>query len=212
MKIKSTLIALVLISSSVLAGDKYKSAMKKNLQDWEKAETSTDLLSVANKFYTIAEAEKDKWLPYYYHANCLIVISFSAQDSEAKDAFLDEAEKSVKIILEMAPEESEIHALRSLFYTARLTVDPMTRGQQFVGLSMKAAATALEFNERNPRARYMILANKIGTAEFFGEDTSHMCASASNLLKSWDEYKPESSIHPKWGKDDLEQIVENCNK
>jgi len=46
---------------------------------------------------------------------------------------------------------------------------------------------------------------------FFGKDMSDDCKKASVLLAEWDNYKLESELHPSWGKDYLEQLVESCN-
>ncbi|MCD4723867.1 MAG: hypothetical protein K8R63_03430, partial [Bacteroidales bacterium] len=58
---------IVLATMITFAGEKeYMQAMEKNLQELEAATTAADFQQIANNFERIGEAEKDKWLPYYY--------------------------------------------------------------------------------------------------------------------------------------------------
>jgi hypothetical protein len=36
------------------------------------------------------------------------------------------------------------------------------------------------------------------------------CEEANSLLGSWDAFQPASAIHPTWGKDQVQEIVESC--
>jgi len=109
------------------------------------------------------------------------------------------------------PQESEVFALQAFYYTARLVVDPMTRGQEYGALSGQSVGKALAFDAENPRARYIKISNEKGTAQFFGNDVKKYCEQAKELFKNWDNYKIKSPIHPKWGKDYVKQISKSCN-
>jgi len=56
------------------------------------------------------------------------------------------------------------------------------------------------------------LSNEIGTAQYFGTDTAPMCKQAQDLLANWDSHELRSPIHPAWGKDQVEEIVRNCDQ
>jgi hypothetical protein len=36
------------------------------------------------------------------------------------------------------------------------------------------------------------------------------CDDARELLAGWDNFKPKSTLHPNWGKDQVAGIVETC--
>lgn len=173
--------------------------------------TIEDYQDLASKFERIADAEKAEWLPLYYQAHCHIIMSFMEQsDMVKKDEYLDVAEISMNKMIEMVPDESEVYALQAFMLIARLVVDPMTRGQKYSILSGQAAGTAISMNPGNPRAKYVNISNEMGTAQFFGSDISKYCVQAKELLENWDGFKPASPIHPVWGKELVEKIVESC--
>lgn len=206
------ILAAMIISATAFAGGiKYQKTMGKTLAGFGEAKTVEDYRELGNKFLRIAEAEKNEWLPYYYYAQCYILMSFEEKENPGnKDEYLDEAQKSVDRLMELAPGESETYVMQGLLYTGRLLVDPMTRGQKYGALSAQAIGQALGMEPDNPRARYMQLANSMGTAQFFGEDVSKYCGQAQQLYDDWDSYKPKSRIHPTWGKSQVAGLLRQC--
>ena len=203
--------ALIIATASFAGGIKYQKTMGKTLAGFGEAQTVEDYQELGNKFLRIAEAEKNEWLPYYYHAQCYIIMSFQEKGNpEQKDEYLDEAQESVDKLMEIAPGESETHVMQGLLYTGRLMVDPMSRGQKYSALSAQSVGVALGIEPENPRARYMQLANDVGTAQFFGEDVTKYCNRAQKLYSEWDDYEPKSRIHPVWGKENVAEILEGC--
>lgn len=210
-KVVLLLTAVFFVFTSMADGPEFQQAMGKTLAGYADCKTIEDFQGLANKFKRIANAEKAEWLPLYYHAHCYIIISFMEQsDMAKKDEYLDVAEISMNKMIGMVPDESEIYALQAFMLTARLVVDPMTRGQEYSILSRQATGTSLDLNPGNPRAKYLNLSNEIGMAQFFGSDVSEYYVQAKKLLENWDDFKPVSPIHPNWGKDQVEEIVNSC--
>lgn len=206
-----TIAAILIVSTSFAQGAKYQQAMGEALAGFSSAKTIEDYQALGNKFMVIANAEKEEWLPLYYHAQCYILMNFNERGNQQKqDEFLDEAEKSIDNMLALAPGESEAYVMQGLLYSARLMVDPMTRGQKYSALSGQSIGRALGIEPQNPRARYMQIANEMGTARFFGKDVSESCQKANELYADWDEYKINSRISPQWGKDQVASIVKQC--
>lgn len=211
-KVVLLLTAVSFVFTSMAGGPEFQQAMGKTLAGYTDCRTIEDFQGLANKFDRIANAEKTEWLPLYYHAHCYIIMSFMEQsDMLKKDEYLDVAETSMNKMTGIVPDESEVYALKAFMLTARLVVDPMTRGQEYGILSGQAVGKALGLNPNNPRAKYINISNEMGTAQFFGSDVSIYCDQAKELLENWDEYKPASPIHPNWGKDQVKGIVESCN-
>jgi hypothetical protein len=204
-------IAVVLFSLVAMAQKaEFYQAMGEALPQYGTCKSVADFQALGNKFEMIANVEKSEWLPLYYHAHCYILMSFMEQDATKKDGYLDVAEKSVKKLVEMVPNESEVFVLQSFLYTGRLVVNPMERGQEYSGLSGQAIGKALALDPTNPRAKMMKIQMDMGTARFFGTDPKSFCPQAKELLAKWDEFKPKSPLHPNWGKDQVEGIVKGC--
>ena len=204
---------LLIAATSFAGGSKYQETMGKTLAGFAECKTIADFQELGNKFMVISKAETKEWLPLYYHAQCYILMGFNDNENpQMKDEYLDVAAESVRKMIEIAPGESEVFVMQGLLYTARLMIDPMTRGQQYSALSGQAIGRALGMEPKNPRAKYMQIANELGTAKFFGSDNTATCQKAYKLYEEWDNYKPKSPIHPQWGKEQLSEAIESCNR
>ena len=210
---KTTLFTLIFALISITGfsqSNEYYQAMGESLGGYANCKTVDDFRALGNQFNRISQAEKDQWLPLYYHAQCNIIAAFMEPDPTKKDAILDVAEKSMNRMIELAPNDAEVNALNSMYYIARLVVNPMERGQKYGMLSGQAVGKALAIDPANPRARLINLQNEMGTAQFYGKDTKVYCDEAGKLLADWDNYKPKSQLYPNWGKDQAAEIVESC--
>ncbi|HHG83223.1 MAG TPA: hypothetical protein ENJ82_00610 [Bacteroidetes bacterium] len=207
-----SLFIIIALSAQAGGGAKYQAKMGKALAKFQVAETMEDFQALANEFQLIARKEKKEWLPLYYHAHLHIIMSFRTQEGpEAKDALLDVAAESVEKMVELAPDEAEVYVMQGFLYTGRLMVDPAIRGQRYSMLSQQSNGRALAMEPTNPRAKYLKLANEMGTARHFGQELSSYCSKARELAKQWDEYKSPSAIHPHWGKDRAVKLGNSCN-
>lgn len=206
-------ISTICITLTVMGSDKkYEQKMGETLAGFATSQTIEDLQELANQFRTIANVETGEWLPLYYEAQCYILMSFMDNSATAKDAWLDQAESSLEKMLELVPRESEAYALKAFYHTGRLVVNPPQRAQTTSPMIDAAIGKALSLNPDNPRAKFMRLSNDLGTAKFFGSDTTPFCEDARELLLTWDSYEMRSPIHPGWGKDQVEEIVKGCGE
>jgi len=207
---KIVFIAVAVMLATVLKAEnaKYFQKMGETLAQYSQCKSVEDFQNLANKFKIIGGVEKSEWLPLYYEAHCYIIMSFiTHNDAIKKDAYLDIAEPLFDKMIKMAPDESEIYTLRAFYYTARLVVNPQERGQKYSILSLQTVGKALAIEPDNPRAQLIKLQDEMGTARFFGKDVTTYYAQAEQLLNSWDNYKPKSAIYPNWGKDQVQDIV-----
>jgi len=213
---KNTILSIAIILFALTGKSQSKEfagAMGEALGQYATCKSVADFQALGNRFGLIANAEKAEWLPLYYHAHCYIIMSFmEPTDAAKKDSYLDVAEKSLTKMIELAPKEPEVYALQSMFYSARLVVSPMERGQKFGALSGQAVGMALGLDANNPRAKFIKLRNDMGSAQFFGKDPKEFCPQAAELLANWDNYKGKSPLYPSWGKDQVAEIVEDCKK
>lgn len=204
-------LAVVLVSLvSMAQKPEYHQTMGETLGQYATCKSVADFQALGNKFEMIANVEKAEWLPLYYHAHCYILMSFMEQDATKKDSYLDVAEKSVAKLIEMAPGEAEVYVLQAFYFTGRLVVNPMERGQQFSQFSGQATGKALAIDPTNPRAKMMKIQMDMGSAPYMGLDPKSFCPQAKELLANWDNFKPKSQLHPNWGKEQVAGIVKGC--
>lgn len=202
---------MLFLSSILFANDSaYDKAMSSALQQLDTASTIADLQNTANSFSRIAQVASGDWLAPYYQSQCMILMSFREKDKDRKDEYLNEGEAILSVLLQSQANNAEVYALQSLLYTARLTVDPMNRGQEYMALSGGAFHKALALDPTNPRALYLQLSNEVGMANFFGEDTSKYCDRIESLYSHWDEYNKVEKFHPSWGLGQVKGLMKNC--
>ena len=212
---KSFLILAMAFAAGTLVGanEKYYQKMGQTITLFNTSNSIESLQDLANKFKVISNVEQDEGLPLYYETQCYVMMSFMSRDGAAqKDSYLDQTEETMNKMLDMAPEEVEVHALHALYYTARMVINPGERAMKTQPLIGAALAKANKLDPQNPRARYIQLTNEMGTASFFGQDTAPFCATAAELLEQWDSYQLKSPIYPQWGKDMVLQIVKGCGE
>jgi hypothetical protein len=203
----------IVIGTEVQAGgEKFQRKMGETLQMMGQARDAEGFQAAGNQFLVIAKAEKSEWLPYYYHAYCYIIANFTVPgQQEEQDRLLDEADASIQELMKNHGDNVEVHALNSFYLMARLAVNPQERGQQYSMLTQMAVGKGMAIDAKNPRLRYVKLSTDIGTAGFFGQDTAPYCESANALLSDWDNFAVASPLHPSWGKDLVEGLIqENC--
>ncbi|TAL64352.1 MAG: hypothetical protein EPN88_11075 [Bacteroidetes bacterium] len=202
---------LLMTLTGMSQSKEFAGAMGEALSQYATCKTVDDFQMLGNRFSLIADAEKTEWLPFYYHAYCYILMSFIEQsDAVKRDSYLDVAEKSINKIIALVPNEAEAFVLQSFYFTGRLVINPMERGQQYSMLAGQAVGKALSIEPNNPRAKVIKLQNDMGSAQFFGKDPKEYCPQALELLANWDNYKLKSPLYPAWGKDQVTEIVAGC--
>ncbi len=213
---KTNLIAfsICLLTLNIGAEDtSYKEKMAEAIAQMHRSESLAELQQTANQFSVIARMNPEQWLPLYHEGYCYIIMNFVDESGpEAKEGYLDRAELAIEKMMELKPEEAEIHALHAFYLTGRLVVDPMNRGQSMAPMIAGAFGKALALDPENPRARYVKLSNEMGTARFFGSDITPYCREAKKILEEWDAYPVKSELHPDWGKDLVGELAASCTE
>ncbi len=212
---RMTLLLAAILTVTVAMGqnEKYYQKMGETLGSFASASSVEDFQDLANQFGVIAKVETEEWLPLYYEAHCYILMSFMGQlEASVQDSYLDKALASINKMVEIAPNEAEVYVMKAFYHTGYLVVDPPSRAMSTQALINSALARALSIEADNPRALFLGISNEMGTANFFGSDTAPICEKAIQLLESWDDYSVKSAIHPNWGKDETEGIVNRCGQ
>lgn len=217
-KIISSLFAIAIfcLSAKAQESDKYTRAMEANVTAVDTVRSSKDLLNLSATFERIAEAEKTKWLPYYYAAltqvNAAYFMGMDNMKAETTDPIADKAETFIKKAEALSPNNSEIFLVKKMIAGLRLMGDPMTRYMEYGPKAEEALQTAIKLNPENPRIYLLQAQDKYFTPEQFGGSKSEAKTLFETALKKYSVFKPASSIDPNWGKSTADYFLAELNK
>ncbi|MFT6186703.1 MAG: hypothetical protein ACI9CP_001874 [Cryomorphaceae bacterium] len=203
------LIIATLFSLSAQGGS-YEKAMKKALAEMEAAETPEAMLAAANTFERIGQKATDEYLPNYYAALNLLNYNWTLQDAAKRDEIIDRAMEQVKMAQQLAPGSDEVEVLNGYALMAKMTVDPMNRGQSYSPRIMQSFGKAMAMNPANPRAKIMMARMEIGTAQFMGTEPTKACELAREGAELLKNDKPVDELQPTWGMESANEILESC--
>jgi hypothetical protein len=191
---------------------KYEKSMKNNLANIKEANDAASMLNVANAFERIAYAEKDKWLPYYYTSFMYTLTAFADTATDKKDIYLDKADFFINIADSLEENESEIHTLKGMIAQARLQVDPMNRWMKYGAESTRNFNKAMELDTLNPRPEYLKGVGLYYTPEQFGGGPRTARPLLERSLEKFNRFRPENNLMPNWGREMVEQLLEQINE
>jgi hypothetical protein len=190
------------------AQSRYETGMQKGLEQFGAAKSAEDMTAVSAFFERIGDAEKDKWLPYYYAAQTNILAGWMNPKAD-KDKL---AEKTRELIdkAEAIEKNSEIYCLRQMVAVQQMTVDPMTRWQSYGAEANKALENAKKADPNNPRIYMLDGQTLMNTPEAFGGGKAVAKKLFEKSIELYGTFKPVSPLHPNWGKDQAEKLLAAC--
>ena len=206
---RKTIVFLVMLVSLAASAqnDKYTQMMQKNIALLDSAKTIDELTGLAATFDRIGDAEKNKWLPYYYAALAQTWIGWNpaTKDKDANsakiNAYLAKAEALEK--------NAELYAVENMSATQQMVMDPQTRW----ATNGKDASTALEkgmaADANNPRLYYLQGMSLFNTPPQFGggKDKAKPFFEKSIALFKSAQPKP---LYPTWGQKQAENQLAQC--
>ena len=164
------LIFYILISFTLLLSsskDRYLQAMTKGISQVNtldfNIENKSEIIKTSNLFYRICQADQTNWLPCYYYSFINVKLSFLEEDLDLKDEYLDnslallESSESFFIYKDNEIEklaQSELLTLYGMIMTAKIFIDPMSRGRKYGTMSQEYLDKAEQLNPKNPRPYY----------------------------------------------------------
>jgi hypothetical protein len=191
--------------------DKFVKAMEAKIPAVDTTNSVQGLTDLANAFERIAEAEKNQWLAYYYAAYCNasagIVAGAGGDMMAAKadktDPYADKADQQIKKAEELAKNNSEIFIVKKMIATLRMLGDPMNRYMTYGPEAQAMLDEAKKLNPENPRVYLLEGQDKFYTPEQFGGSKEEAKVLFEKTQKLYETFKPETSIHPNWGKNQV---------
>lgn len=197
--------------NTTAANPKYVAAMEKQIAQLDTARTAETYQNIFNNMERIANAEKTEWLPRYYMAYCLVMQSYQA-DVKKVDDYCDRADVLLNKADSLHPNDPEIYIVRSMIYSARIRVNPMTRGGKFGGQAGEWLNKATQLDSLNPRAALLRGQALYYTPPAFGGGKDKAKPVLEDAVKKFDAFKPVDTIHPNWGRSRAVFLLAEYNK
>lgn len=205
------LIAVLVAASSFAQSERYVNAMKSNISQLDSGLIKNNMGELSNNFERIAEAEKSQWLPYYYASYCTVMAALMNEDMSKADAAADKATVLIsKAEALTGKETSETCVIKSMIATAHMMVDPQNRWQQYGPISNENIAKSKQLDPSNPRPVYLEATTKFHTPESFGGGKGPAKELFIKALQMFDTFKPETALHPDWGKSAAQYFLAQC--
>lgn len=208
---KRILFLTMLLASGIFANaqsDKYTKAMNANIAMLDSMMIKNNIAEIGNNFARIADAEKDKWLPYYYAGYCASLQAMTGKDNSKKD---DLANKATDFISKaesiLGKENSETEVVKSMIATAHMTVDPQSRYMTYGAAINENIEKAKKADPSNPRPYLLEAENKFYTPEAFGGGKSVAKPLFEKAKELYENFKPETPLSPNWGKSTVEYFL-----
>ncbi len=202
------ILSAILVASVSFAQmpEKFVKAMESNVARIDTAKTLQDWVDITAAFERIAEAEKNQWLPYYYASLGYLMSGYMSlgdnlfvNNTEKTDPKADAAQKALDKAISLSKESSETWVIKKMIISLRMLGDVMSRAMTAMPEATEALETAKKLNPDNPRVYLLEAQDKFNTPVEYGgskEEAKKLFDKAKDLYAT---FKPESSIHPKWG-------------
>ena len=207
------LFAVSLTTAVFSQSEKYTKAMEANIAKLDSSSSSQAWADLANSFQRIADAEKTQWLPYYYAALANVMNGYmlaaggQTGTADKTDPLATKAEEALNKAEALSKDNSDIYCVKKMIATLKLMGDPMTRYQTEGPNAQAALDKAKALNPENPRIYLLEAQDKFYTPEQFGGSKTEAKTLFEQSLKKFAAEKPESSIHPHWGKNQVEYFL-----
>ncbi len=210
-KILLLLLTISFFSNLFSQSAQYVGAMKSHFLKMKDAKSPESYQAIANGFERIAGAEKGEWLPKYYAAFCYVMQAMAMADKDKVDAIIDQSEKLLEDASVISVND-EIMCVQSLCKSARIGVDPMTRGMKYSMESAKLLGQAKALNPNNPRVYYLEGQSKFYTPEAYGGGKKAAKELFEKALATYAVFTPANELMPTWGDEQVVKMLEECNK
>ncbi len=197
----------ILVCGLVSAQTNYETGMAKAMKLWSEGKNT----EASATFERIASAESKEWLPNYYVALINALASFQTQDKEELKSLLNKAQNALDIEFKKDSQNAELLVVQGLIYSGWIVSDPMTNGMKYSGMANGVYAKAEKLAPENPRVMFLKAEFEMGSAKYFGQDTTPMCEQIAKSIPLFENFQPETPFHPNWGLDRAKEVSADCN-
>ncbi len=199
---------MFLVVSALSAQNTTETELKSALELWNSGEK----LEATSQFEQIADIHQENWLAQYYVAYTNAVEALNAKNAPEKmEKLLQKAQQAQDKANLLQPDNAEVLVVQALINTGWILYNPMVNGQKYSGATEYIYKRAYELAPENPRVVLCSAEFQVGKTRFFGGNIQQYCEAFQKASELFVTFKPESEIHPNWGRERLQKDLENCN-
>jgi tetratricopeptide (TPR) repeat protein len=200
------IVAILIITGLTEAQTNFEKGMNKAFELWQSGKTD----EAENMFERIAKAEPKEWLPNYYIAQINSLKSWSEKDATVLKAQLDKAQQHLDSAMLKNENNAELLVMQAQVLTNWVAYDGMTYGMKYGAKIAELYEKASVLDPTNPRVAFGKAEWAMGSAKYFGKDVAPYCKEIEASLELFDTFKPESQLHPNWGKERAQTVAKDC--
>lgn len=206
---KPLILIIVLVVTEILSAQtNYEQGMQKAFNLWKNGQwTEAEQL-----FERIAAAEPKAWLPHYYIAQMNSLKTWEETDATKVKAQLSKAQNALNEAMALEEDNADLLVMQAQIFTNWVAYDGMTYGMKYSAKISDLYAKAYALAPNNPRVVLGRAEWNMGSARYFGQDTTPFCKDVEKAIELFANFKPESDFHPNWGQERARQIVDSCKK
>lgn len=208
----------VLLSAQVEKEPTYLELLSEKVSRVEAAKTSQNqdqLTQLSAEFLELADKEKKEWLPYYY-ASYLLILKGQILVQENKNKEIEDvayhAQKPLYAAKKLSPNNPEILVLQKLIYQLEKYIKPSEIYQNGGPMAVQLVSEMRKKFPKNPRVTMLIGEDLVLTSKQYGGNKEKGIEQLQKALAQFEAFKPESNLHPNWGKEIVEKLLENAKK
>ncbi len=211
--VAATLLCGSVASAQQLPTAQYQSAMVNLVARMDTAETVSGNLEVANGFSRVAGVEKTKWLPYYYGGLCTVLAAFEEKDLTKVDALCLKADQLLEESNRVSPNNSEVYCVKAMVALARIKVNMMARGLEGITLAQTYLEKAIELDDNNPRAYFLLGQQSFNTPERLGGNKKVALDYFEKAIALAEAQRDRAgTIEVHWGRKTAERMADECRR
>jgi hypothetical protein len=211
--IRITLTMLIwMISTFIAYAQNFTDVLRTQVQAFEEAKDLAGKTAVSKQLETLVASYPNEWAASYYAAYSTIVIAFFEPGATKKDQLLDQAEKYLAQARKLAPRNDEIPVVAALGASARMSVDPETRWQQYGTVYEENLQQAKSLRPENPRIYYLQGLSAMYTPEMYGGGKRAALPHFEKADSLFGKETEKDIRKPFWGKADNASHLAQCRE
>jgi hypothetical protein len=189
---------------------KYISMMKESISMLDTSQTPEDMQKTANTFERISGKAPGEWLPYYYMGLANVRIAFMSK-KKMIDEYCDKAEAYINKADSLNPNNSEIYVVKAMVTSARISVNPASRGSKYGPMSNEILGKAKTLDPNNPRVFVQQGTSLYYTPKMFGGGKDKAEPVLKEAVAKFATFKPATEISPNWGEKFAKDMLAKCS-
>lgn len=182
-----------------------QSELKPIISKIDMSGSKSSIMALDKKIDAIVKKYPDKWLPLYWSGFTKLLISHKCTTLTEKDAWIAKADGQINLAWNKTNKKSELAVLKGLSVSSKIMANSKKRGPKLVSKLAHWVAQAKVFDPTNPRAYYLDAMTVMATPKGFGGGPKRAVPLFETALVMYKNFKPASSIHPNWGKDQVQK-------